>query len=102
MFIRCFFTLYTTLPYNLIKDKLVDSIEIIVQREGLFTLHVIIGMLPSHLMHNLWSFQKVCEALSFLLDNIYIRCGSELYRRIVSIQMGNNCARLIADLFFFC
>ena len=29
-----FSTLYTTLPHNLIKDKLVDLIEIIFQREG--------------------------------------------------------------------
>ena len=30
--------------------------------------------------YNLWSCQKVCEALIFLLDNIYIRFGSKLYR----------------------
>ena len=29
--------------------------------------------------NNLWSCQKVCEALTFLLDNIYIRFGSKLY-----------------------
>ena len=28
--------------------------------------------------YNLWSCQKVCEALTFLLDNIYIRFGSKL------------------------
>ena len=27
----------------------------------------------------LWSYQKVCGALTFLLDNIYIRFGSKLY-----------------------
>ena len=40
--------------------------------------------------YNLWSCQKVCEALTFLLDNIYIRFGYKLYRQIV------------ADLFLFC
>ena len=44
----------------------------------------------------------MCEALSFLLDNIYIRFGSKLYRRIVCIPMGTNCAPLVADLFLFC
>ena len=38
--------------------------------------------------------QKVCEALTFLLDNIYIRFGSKLYRQIVGIPMGTNCALL--------
>ena len=52
--------------------------------------------------YNLWSCQKVCEALTFLLDNIYIRSGSKLYRQIVGIHMGTNCAPLVADLFLFC
>ena len=37
-----------------------------------------------------------------LLDNIFIRFGSKLYRRIVGIPMGTNCALLVADLFLFC
>ena len=53
--------------------------------------------------YNLWSRQKVCEALTFLLDNIYIRFGSKLYiRQIVGIPMGTNCAPLVAVLFLFC
>ena len=52
--------------------------------------------------YNLWSCQKVCEALTFLLDNIYIRFGSKLYRQIVGIPMGTNSAPLVADLFWFC
>ena len=41
------------------------------------------------------------EALIYLLDNIYIRFGTKLYRQIVGIPMGTNCAPLVAD-FFFC
>ena len=36
------------------------------------------------------------------MDNIYIRFGTKLYRQIVGIPMGTNCAPLIADLFLFC
>ena len=45
------------------------------------------------------SCQNVCDALSYLLDNIYIRFGTKLYRQIDGIPMGTNCALLIADLF---
>ena len=45
---------------------------------------------------------SVCDALSYLLDNIYIRYGNKSYRHIVSIPMGTNFAPLVADLFFFC
>ena len=42
------------------------------------------------------------DALIYLLDNIYIRFGSKLYRQNVGISMGTNCAPLVADLFLFC
>ena len=48
---------------------------------------------------NFWSCQNVCNALSFLLENIYFRFGNKLYRQIVGISMGTNCAPLVADLF---
>ena len=52
--------------------------------------------------YTLWSCQNVCDALSYLLDNIYIRFGTKLYRQIVGTPMGTNCAPLVADLFLYC
>ena len=51
--------------------------------------------------YNLWSCQKVCEALFYLLDNIFIRFGTKHYRQTIGIPMGTNCAPLVADLFLF-
>ena len=53
-------------------------------------------------IHNLWSCQKVCDTLVYLLDNIFIKFGTKLYSQIISIPMGTNCAALVADLFLFC
>ena len=44
----------------------------------------------------------MCDALRYLLDNIFIRFGLELYRQIVGISIGTNCAPLVAYLFLFC
>ena len=52
--------------------------------------------------YDLWSCQKVTDALIYLLDNIYIIFGSKLYRQNVEIPMGTNCAPLVVDLFLFC
>ena len=52
--------------------------------------------------YHLWSCQNICDALSFLLDNIYIRFGTKFYRHIVRIPMGTNFAPLVADLCLFC
>ena len=37
-----------------------------------------------------------------LLDNIFTQFGTKLYRQVVGIPMGTNCAPLVADLFLFC
>ena len=52
--------------------------------------------------YHAWSCQNVCDGLTFLLDNIFIRFGTKLYRQVVGIPMGTNCAPLVADLFLFC
>ena len=46
---------------------------------------------------------KTCVKPKYtFLDNIYIIFGTKLYRQIVGIPMGTNCAPLVADLFLFC
>ena len=44
------------------------------------------------------------SVLSSLLSlrQYFIRFGSKLYRQIIGIPMGTNCAPLVADLFLFC
>ena len=44
----------------------------------------------------------MCNALHYLLDNIFIRFGLKLYRQIVGILIGLNCATLVANFFLFC
>ena len=34
-----------------------------------------------------------------LFDNIFIRFGTKLYREVVGIPMGTNCAPLVTNLF---
>ena len=41
------------------------------------------------------------DALSHLLDNIYIKFGTKLCRNTVGIPMGTNCAPLVVDLFLY-
>ena len=103
-------TLYTTLPHNLIKEKLVDLIERAFKKffKNKGTLYLACNdwkaffTLTDYKRYTFWSCQNVCDALSYPLDNIYIRFGNKLYRQIVGIPMGTNCAPLLANLFLFC
>ena len=36
------------------------------------------------------------------MDNIYITFGTKVYRQVVGIPIGSNCAPLVADLILFC
>ena len=97
--------LFTTLSHNLIKEKLNNFIEWTFHREGshyLASKGRTFFTSEKHRNYTIRSCQKVCEALTFLLDNIYIRFGTKLFRQIVGIPMGTNCEPLVADLFLFC
>ena len=97
--------LYTTLPHNLIKDKFIDLIERTFEREGspYLACNDLNAFFTSEKpkQYHAWSCQNVCDALTFLLD-IFIRFGTKLYRQVVGIPIGTNCAPLVADLFLFC
>ena len=98
-------TLYTTLPHTLIKQDLLDLIErTFYKKEGKLYLayndkKAFLTSADHYRGYHLWSCQNVCD---FLLDNIYITFGTKIYRQIVGIPTGTNCAPLVADLFLFC
>ena len=76
------------------------------REKALLTLHVMTEMhfftSEKPKKYHAWSCQNVCDALTFLLDNIFIQFGTKLYKQVVGIPMGTNYAPLVADLFLFC
>ena len=101
-----FSTLYTTLPHNLIKDKLTALIRKTFNRENRSYLacnteKAFFTDDPMKYYTN-WTCSEVCESLTFLLDNIFVRYGNTIHRQVIGIPMGTNCAPLVADLFLYC
>ena len=86
----------TTLPHNLIKEKLLDLIErafkYVFKNEGTLNLACndkkAFFNSTDHKRYKLLFCQDVCDALSYLLDNVYNRFGNKLYRQFVGISMG--------------
>ena len=68
-------TLYTTLPHNLIKEKLTELIEQTVS----------LNIFYFNLVRYTYEYIHL-----YLLNNIFIRFGSKLHRQIVGILMGTN------------
>ena len=83
---------FSTLPHNLIKEKLTNLIEWTFEREG--SPYIACNERQAFFTsedtkrYKLRSCQNVCEALIYLLNNIYIRFGTKLYRQIVGIPMA--------------
>ena len=50
---------------------------------------------------NKYTANDICKMVEFLVDNIYVRFGGQLFRQMVGIPMGTNCAPLLADLFLY-
>ena len=101
-----FSTLYTSLPHDLIKAKVLSLVNWCFNRESKSYLCTSLkaGFFSNkkYDSYRCWSCAELCEAFTFLMENIYVQFDGMVYQQIVGIPMGTNCAPLIADLFLYC
>ena len=62
-------------------------------------MHFLLWKTQNNIIHG--HVKMKCDVMTSLLDNIFNRFGTKLYRQVVGIPMGTNCAPLVADLFLF-
>ncbi len=48
-----------------------------------------------------WTCKQLCQLFSFLIDNIYIKFGDNVFRQKLGIPLGTDCAHIAADLFLY-
>ena len=101
-----FSTLYTSLPHDLIKAKVLSLVKWCFDRESKTYLctSAKAGFFSNkkYDSYACWTCTELCEAFTFLMENIYVQFDGMVYQQIVGIPMGTNCAPLIADLFLYC
>ena len=101
-----FSTLYTSLPHDLIKAKVLSLLKWCFDRESKTYLctSAKAGFFSNkkYDSYACWTCTELCEAFTFLMENIYVQFDGMVYQQIVGIPMGTNCAPLIADLFLYC
>ena len=49
----------------------------------------------------MYTADNICKMIEFLIDNIFVQFGGRLFRQVIGIPMGTNCALLLADLFLY-
>ena len=95
-----FSTLYTSIPHDLLKFRLNNIINNAFKHKNGATryTHIKIGRNKSYFTSdplngdNKYPANDIGKMTEFLVDNIYVRCGGQLFRQMVGIRMGTNCA----------
>ena len=104
-----FSTLYTSIPHDLLKSRMNNIINNAFKHKNGATryTHIKVGRNKSYFTSdplngdNKYTANDICKMIEFLVDNIYVRFGGQLFRQMVAIPIGTNCAPLLADLFLY-
>ena len=102
-------TLYISIPHDLLKSRMNNIINNAFEHKNGITryTHMKVGRNESYFTSdplngdNKYTANDICKMIEFLVDNIYVRFGGQLFRQMVAIRMGTNCAPLLADLFLY-
>ena len=48
----------------------------------------------------MYTADNICKTSEFLIDDIFVRFGGRLFRQVIRIPMGRNCAPLLLTFSF--
>ena len=104
-----FSTLYTSIPHDLLKSCMNSIINNAFKHKNGATRYTHIKFCGNRSYFtsdplngdNKYTANDICKMIEFLVDNIYVRFDGQLFRQMVGIPMGTNCAPILADLFLY-
>ena len=103
-----FSTLYTSIPHDSLKMTLTSLVMETYRVRG--NKYVVVDKYGNACWSDTASTasyktsireDSLLEMIEYLIDNIYIKVGSKVFRQQVGIPMGTDCAPLVANLFLF-
>ena len=94
-----FKTLYTSIPHNLLKKQLKRFIEGVFKRKG--KRYIVPYKNGGYFTNNKngFSVKQLIECINFVIDNSYVGFCGKVYRQVIGIPMGTNCAPYLANIF---
>ena len=103
-----FLTLYTSIPHDLLKPKISNFVHNAFRKKdgSVRYTHIKVTRAKGYFTHNMngggdnmYTADNICKMIEVLIDNIFMLFGGRLFRQVIGITMGTNCAPLLADLF---
>ena len=105
-----FSTLYTSIPNDLLKSRISNLVHNAFRKKdgSVRYTHIKVTRAQGYFTHdidgsgdNMYTADNICKMIEFLIDNIFSQFGGRLFHQVTGIQMGTNCAPLLADLFLY-
>ena len=102
-----FATLLTSIPDDLLKSKISNLVHNFFRKKDgrVRYTHVKVTRPKGYFTHNIngggdnmLAAAIIYKMIEFLIDNIFVQFGECLFRQVIEIPMGKNCAPLLADL----
>ena len=101
-----FATLYTKIPHSQLKEniaKFVRKIFAMLKNKNFICANVLSKYAYYSVKYSSSNLsltsESLIEALNFIIDNSFINFQNKVYRQIVGIPMGTNCAPHLANLY---
>ena len=107
-----FSTLYTSIPHDLLKSRISNLVRNAFRKKdgSVRYTHIKVTRAKGYFTHDIngggdgmymYTADNVFKMIKFLIDNIFVPFGRRLFRQMIGIPMGTNCALLPADLFLY-
>ena len=101
-----FSTLYASIPHDLLKSRISNLVHNAFRKKdgSVRYTHIKVTKGQGYFTHdinggsdNMYTADNICKMIEFLIDNIFVQFGGPLFRQVIGIPMGTNCAPLLAD-----
>ena len=104
-----FSTLYTSIPHDLLKSRISNVVHNAFRKKdgSVRYTHIKVTRAKGYFTHDInggrdgmYAADNICKMIEFLIDSILCSFGGCLFRQMIGIPMGANCAPLLAGLSF--
>ena len=105
-----FSILYTSIPHDLLKSIISNLVHNAFRKKdgSVRYTHIKVTRTKVYFTHDInggrdgmYTADNICKLIEFLIDNISVQFGGRLFRQMIGIPVGTNCAPLLADIFLY-
>ena len=105
-----FTTLHTSIPYDLLKFRISNLVHNAFRKKDGSARHTHIKVTrpKRYFTHDInsgggdmYTADNIYKMIEFLIDNVFVQFRGCLFRQVVGISIGTNCAPLFAELFLY-